>query len=424
MRKSKSSSLCQLPLMVIFFMFIFTSNYAQQSEELALPDINVVPNGLAKSSFQEHFDKSKKLKTESEKLKDEKKKVIIKIKNSPKTLTLNEVNKLVNESDSIDTKAKELSSRINTFNTEIEEVVYKDPILDKLSIITYYTLRKDQKLWDEFQKNMSDAKVKLKQDKVRIQQELTKINTKKQKSKVAYNEGVVLSMYTEQEANKALEDSLKSPFTGVTYKEIDANRKKNMSDSGFVIVSFVMPKKENNPMDIASSEATNSKNNTVLPNAFSLATPRTKAELNKLKDKKYNRLIAHSNGATVVECLLTDSIIEARELNIIGGEKSLLNGQALQHLIDNGIVKRVVVWIKLDDPDIWITSLSDANIAERTQNFISYKTKFEAKEPKIDNSKVQYKWILNSGSLAMLNAKDPQFIATYFKEISKDLRAK
>lgn len=419
MRKSKSDSLFQIPLMVIFFMFIFTGNYAQQSEELALPDVNIVPNGLAKTNFQVYSDKNKKLNLESEKLKDEKKTLSMKVKSSATNLPSDKLNQYALKSDSIKTKASELSSKINAFNTEIEEVVYKDQSLDKLSVITYYTLKKDQKLWDEFQKNMSEAKVKLKQDKVRIQQELTKINTKKQKNKIAYNEGVVLSMYTEQEANKAIEDSLKSPFTGVRYKEIDANRQKNMSDSGFVIVSFVMPKKENDPMDLASKKDENKPSE-----EFSLGTPRTKAELNKLKDKKYNRLIAHSNGATVVECLLTDSIIEARELNIIGGEKSLLNGQALQHLIDNGTVKRVVVWIKLDDPAIWITPLSNSNVAERTQNFISYKSKFDVKEPKIDISKVQYKWILNSGSLAMLNAKDPQFIATYFKEISKDLRAK
>ncbi len=419
MRKIKSNFRFQVPLMVIFFMFIFTSNYAQQSNELTLPDINLVPTGIAKTNLQLYSDKSKKLKIESDKLKDEKKKVILKIKSSPKTLTLNEVNKLTTKSDSIDTKANELSSKINTFNTEIEEIVYKDPALDKLSIITYYTLKNDQKSWDEFQKNMTTAKVKLKQNKIKIQQELTKINTKKQKSKIAYNEGVVLSMYTEQEANKALEDSLKSPFTGVRYKEINTNRQKNMADSGFVIVSFVMPKRDIDPMELASK-----KDDTKPAEALSLGTPRTKAELNKLKDKKYNRLIAHSNGATLVECLLTDSIIEAKELNIIGGEKSLLNGQSLQHLLDIGLVKRIVVWIKLDDPDIWISNLSDSTIAERTQNFISYKTKFETKQPIIDKSKVQYKWILNSGSLAMLNARDPQFIATYFKEISKDLRTK
>ncbi len=226
-------------------------------------------------------------------------------------------------------------------------------------------------------------------------------------------------MYSEQELNKRLEDSLKSPFTGMIYKEMTENREKNMTDSGVVIVSFVMPKQQNDPL------ATASQNDGQVPSeGFSLAGPKAKSELTKLKDKKFNRLIAHSNGATVVECLLNDSLIEVKELNIIGGEKSLLNGQALQRLLDNGTVKRVVLWIKLDDPAIWITSLTDENITERTQNFITYKAKVDKTGTKTQPSRVEYKWILGSESLSLLSAKDPQFISTYFREISKDMRAK
>jgi hypothetical protein len=181
-----------------------------------------------------------------------------------------------------------------------------------------------------------------------------------------------------------------------------------------------MPKLANDPMEVASKR----ENQSQQPDAFSLSSHKAKEELNKLKNKRFNRVIAHSNGATVVECLINDSLIEVKELNIIGGEKSLVNGQALQRLLDNGSVKRLVVWVKLDDPAIWITSLEDDKISERTQNFISYKTKIDKNGTKVENSKVEYKYILGSGSLALLSAKDPQFISTYFKEISKELRSK
>lgn len=411
MRTTKNNAIYRLSMFLIFMVIYSITGSAQQSETATLPSLNIVPTGLAKSSFQLYSDKSQKLKLESAKLAEEKTLLDKKLKDSPAEQTKSELALLT-------TKENELTAKINLFNAEIEGVVYNDPSLDKLSTITYYTLKNDQKLWDEFQKNITIEKTKLKQDKVKIRQELTKINTKKQKTKTSYNEGVVLSMYAEQEAG-TLGDSLKSPFTGVTYKEMIANRQKNMTDSGVVIVSFVMPKQQNDPLEAASRGDEH-----VPAEVFSLAGPNAKVELNKLKDKKFSRLIAHSNGATVVECLLNDSLIEVKELNIIGGEKSLLNGQALQKLLDNGTVKRVVLWIKLDDPAIWITKLTDDNISERTQNFITFKTRFDKTGTQTGSSKVEYKWILGSGSLALLNAKDPQFISTYFREISKDLRTK
>lgn len=411
MRTTKNNAIYRLPMFLIFMVIYSITCSAQQTETATLPSLNLVPTGLAKSSFQLYSDKSQKLKLESAKLAEEKKLLDKKFKELPTDQTKSELGLLT-------TKENELSAKINLFNAEIEGVVYNDPSLDKLSTITYYTLKNDQKLWDEFQKNITIEKTKLKQDKVKIRQELTKINIKKQKTKTSFNEGVVLSMYAEQEAVK-LGDSLVSPFTGVTYKEMIANRQKNMTDSGVVIVSFVMPKQQNDPLEAASR-----RDEHVPAEVFSLAGPNAKLELNKLKDKKFSRLIAHSNGATVVECLLNDSLIEVNELNIIGGEKSLLNGQALQKLLDNGTVKRVVLWIKLDDPAIWITNLTDDNISERTQNFITFKTRFDKTGTQTGSSKVEYKWILGSGSLALLNAKDPQFISTYFREISKDLRAK
>ncbi|MCE9539588.1 MAG: hypothetical protein K8R85_10260 [Bacteroidetes bacterium] len=412
MRTIKNNIIYRLPMFLIFMVIYSITCSAQQSDKAHLPSLNLVPAGLAKSNFQLYSDKNQKIKLEIAKFKEEKKLFDKKLKESTADQTKSELALLIS-------KENELKAKINLFNAEIEEVVYNDPALDKLSTITYYSLKNDRKLWDEFQKNIVIEKTNLKQDKVKIRQELTKINIKKQKNKTPFNEGIVLSMYAEQELNKRLEDSLKSPFTGMMYKEMTENREKNMTDSGVVIVSFVMPKQQNDPLAAASQN-----DGHVPSEMFSLAGPKAKAELNKLKDKKFNRLIAHSNGATVVECLLNDSLIEVKELNIIGGEKSLLNGQALQRLLDNGKVKRVVLWIKLDDPAIWITNLSDENITQRTENFITYKTKFEKTGTQTKPSKVEYKWILGSGSLASLSAKDPQFISTYFREISKDLRAK
>ena len=339
--RNKTNTVFQISLLVIFLLFFSALNYAQQSEKLVLPELNLVPGGLAKASSLLYTQKHQQLKAEIVKLAGEKK--ITDQKNID--LTVGSAKEIEYQAElALHTaKVNDLTQKINAFNAEIEGVVYKDPAIDKLSMITYFTLKKDQKLWDDFQQKMTASKIILKQDKVRINQELTKINSKKQKIKTSFNEGVILSMYTEQADTTTLQDSLKSPFTGITYKEMDTNMKTNQqTDSGVVIVSFVMPKKVNDPREVASR-----RDGHVPSESFSLASAGAKAELTKLKDKKFNRLIAHSNGATVVECLINDSLIEVNELNIIGGEKSLINGQALQSLLENGTVKRIVVWIKL-----------------------------------------------------------------------------
>ena len=407
MRKSEGKGIKRKSAVIILFLFIFTGNFAQQSEGIVFPDLNIVPNGLTKNSFQLYSDKSKKLKLEVGKLIEEKKALNLKCKGLSDGTP--EDKKCQSELASFTTKLNELTQRVNVFNNEIEEVVYKDPGLDKLSIITYYTLKKNLKLWDEFQKNVSLGKAKLNQDKVIIQQELTKIKSQKQKSKIPFEEGVILSMCDGMNQTNTLEDSLKSPFTGVCYKNLG---------TGVVFVSFSGPIIQTNDWIVAGSKVENQSEPE--SNSFSLASTEAKTALNELKEKKFNRLIAHSNGATVAECLLKDSLVEIKELNIIGGDKSLINGPALQQLLDNGLVKRIVVWINLNDPNTWVVPVDNAKMIERTTNFFTYKNKFKWEESKLGDSKVEYKWILGKNSLNALSEHDPEFVNAYFKEIAKE----
>lgn len=418
MLKTKTNILSKITLMLIPFLLIFTLNYAQNTDELSLPSLNLIPNGIEKNNYLLYSDKSGKLKIELGKLMEEKKMLILKCKSL--TAAAPDDKKCQTEITNFKAGLNLLTLKINLFNSELEEIVYNDPALDKISIITYYTLKKDQKLWDEFQKNMSIAKKKLDKDKIIIEQELTKIKSTKQKTKTRYNEGVILSMYTEQLSNKGFKDSLESPFTGIPYNQMNTqNNSSNNIDSGVVIVSFVIPKEDIDPLEVASR-----RDNYIPTEKFSLGSPQAKAELNKLKYKSFNRLIAHSNGATVAECLLNNSLIEVSELNIIGGEKSLINGKSLQQLLDNGTVQKIVVWVKLDDPAVWITNLKSKSIDDRTQNFISYKIKNVNNKKEVKKTEVEYKFILNKGSLATLNKIDSQFIVSYFKEIANEFKIK
>ena len=64
----------------------------------------------------------------------------------------------------------------------------------------------------------------------------------------------------------------------------------------------------------------------------------------RLQGVHFQRLIAHSNGATVSEALIRRGVIKVDELNIVGGDRSLINRLGLQELILSGRVKRIVVW--------------------------------------------------------------------------------
>lgn len=68
-----------------------------------------------------------------------------------------------------------------------------------------------------------------------------------------------------------------------------------------------------------------------------------------LKGDDFDRLIAHSNGATVAEALIKTGVIRVQELDVVGGDRSLVNESGYQNLIDSGEVKRVVVWVNPGD---------------------------------------------------------------------------
>jgi hypothetical protein len=83
---------------------------------------------------------------------------------------------------------------------------------------------------------------------------------------------------------------------------------------------------------------------------YTLSSERAQAVVRELNGTRFERLLAHSNGATVAEALIRANVIEVDEFNVIGGDRSLANGRALQELIDSGRVHRVRIWINPGDP--------------------------------------------------------------------------
>lgn len=83
---------------------------------------------------------------------------------------------------------------------------------------------------------------------------------------------------------------------------------------------------------------------------YTLSTPYGQQLIERIRGTHFDRLVAHSNGATVAEALIRRGIITVNELNVMGGDRSFVNFGGWNELITSGKVARVVVWVNPGDP--------------------------------------------------------------------------
>ena len=77
---------------------------------------------------------------------------------------------------------------------------------------------------------------------------------------------------------------------------------------------------------------------------FTLNTDYGKKLVQELNGTKFETLFAHSNGATVTEALIEEGVIKVDELNILGGDRSYINFQQYKKMVEEGKVKKIIVW--------------------------------------------------------------------------------
>lgn len=82
---------------------------------------------------------------------------------------------------------------------------------------------------------------------------------------------------------------------------------------------------------------------------YTLNSKHGKELCSKLSGAHFKRMIAHSNGATITEALIRENVIKVDELNILGGDRSLMNFSGYDDLVKSGKVKKIVVWINPGD---------------------------------------------------------------------------
>ena len=182
-----------------------------------------------------------------------------------------------------------------------------------------------------------------------------------------------------------------------------------------MVVSFGTPK-DGTP-GRGAVEVTRVLGDHVTTGQVSLNTPEGKQAVAALSGKEFDRLIAHSNGASITEALIQEDLIKVNELNIVGGDRSLLNGHAFQKLLDSGKVKRVVVWINVNDP-IVSTALDQLKLAERRNDALEHIARKITGELAGGDSRVKYHFMVGQGK----GIFGPHYLETaYYPNIASEL---
>ncbi len=238
-----------------------------------------------------------------------------------------------------------------------------------------------EETWLEMQKRMMEERGKLDKQTNKLQKELASFVPPLKKTERVH-EGVILGTFATDEKAKKMEEDGVSCFNGKTYAAMnqaaEQARKEGKNVVGAMVVSFGTPEQNKNPFDpfkYEKKEAGRVGGDHWTAGEVSLATPQGQKTMERLAGKEFDRLVAHSNGASVAEALIRNNVIKVNELNVVGGDRSLLNGHAYQRLLDSGKVKRVVVWVNLNDPVPGLTSLDQAKLSERSMDAAIHLTK-------------------------------------------------
>jgi hypothetical protein len=191
------------------------------------------------------------------------------------------------------------------------------------------------------------------------------------------HEGVFLGLLTNQQDADDLLAHDTSPFAARSYREMQ--RKGEVMALSFGTGADFSKEIERGIADHLSL------------GRYTLSQDRVAAVVHALNGTRFDRLIAHSNGATIAEALLRADIIRAGELDIAGGDRSLVNYDSLKELIESGRVERVVVWLNPGDPIPIATGSETSRELEVLRAAEHYMVDKYNNRP---DAKVQYRYML------------------------------
>lgn len=245
----------------------------------------------------------------------------------------------------------------------------KDPETFRPPIPSLPALREET--WLEMQKRMMRERAANDALTKRTQKELLSIVPPVKGAFQKVHEGVLLGAGTDNnDAGRMMKDGV-SPFSnGKSYASMNDAAARALAEGkegvgGAVVVSFGTDKGEKGEKKgvvYGVTESGRVVGDHISDGTISLNTPQAREALERISGKEFDRLVAHSNGATVAEALIREDRIRVNELNIVGGDMSLVKKGAYRELVDSGKVKRVVVWVNLNDPVVWGTAVAPSEL--------------------------------------------------------------
>jgi hypothetical protein len=235
-----------------------------------------------------------------------------------------------------------------------------DPATFRPPIASLPALREET--WVDMQKRMMAERAANDALVMRTQKALRAVVPPMKGGFTKVHEGVVLGFGTDaKDASDLLKDGV-SPFNGKTYASMVESAERagaeGKAGGGAVVVSFGTGKGKAPGLGYLATESGRVVGDHLTGGAISLNTPQAREAIAQISGKSFDRLVAHSNGATVAEALIREDLVRVNELDIVGGDMSLVKRGAYQQLVDSGKVQRVVVWIRPDDPVPGLTSLA------------------------------------------------------------------
>ncbi len=290
----------------------------------------------------------------------------------------------------------------------------------------------DEKTWLQVQEKMIAERIEFDRQKAGVQLQLQQMEIPVPLAYERVHEVVILGADTDAGSVREME-SVKSPWTNKTPPEMnqaaeEARKNGKEGVGGAMVVSFGTLK--TGTAEQVATEVVRVAGDHFTEGQISLNTPQGKAVVEALSGKEIGRLIVHSNGTPIAEALIQDerNLIKVNELNVVGGDRSLLNGHMYQKLLDSGKVKRVVVWLNVNDP-IMLTAIDQLKPAERTNNAIEHIARKITGDLAGGDSRVKYHFMVGPGeSLAELTANrglgllKPHYLTTgYYDNIRSEL---
>jgi hypothetical protein len=221
----------------------------------------------------------------------------------------------------------------------------------------------DRNAWNSFTKSLQEKFTATSEMLDRLVGELKASNSEFQRRRVV-QEGVFLGLTQGQEDVDRLLKEETSPFSGRSYAD--------MHRSGEAMgLAFGIHRKDgaflSELADPGQKEFYRGVADHLSLGRYTLNRQYVKSFLPALRGTEFNRLLAHSNGATMAEALIRADLIRVNELNILGGDRSLVNRESLQELISSGKVKKVVVWLNPGDPIPIISGTAPSRVLEKSR---------------------------------------------------------